>query len=476
MHTIVPLNAVVDGTIRRHQLLQRGDRVLLALSGGPDSVALLRVLVDLQAQYGISLACAHLNHGFRGAEADRDQCFAAELSQRFGLPFFSSKIDVPQLLGERYGSAQMVARQVRYEFLERVAEQEGCRRIALAHNRNDRLETFLLRLVSGIAPAGLASIPIARGRIIRPLLEADREQITHYLQSLQQPAMEDSSNRSLRYRRNLVRHRLVPVLADLFPGFQDRLLRLMDDCTLENHYWQEQFGTADRLGLAVEKNGFSFALEKLRIAPLPLVCRSLAHYATLTVPGGRGPGHAFFRHLPELLPGGRGERIWFRNRFLEIREERKRVYLQRVSGSFRQGATSFQYSLQPGENHLPWGRLRLERRPAGGQGRKFFQAQAKKGIFWINSDSIAPPLIARNREAGDRIDLSGTGSKKIKDLLIDGGIPLRLRRECTVLADRDGVVACLIPGLPEKSRVGTRAMIRSAGEALVLEICAWGEE
>ena len=210
------VSAVWD-TIKRFSLLQPGDLVLCAVSGGPDSVALLLALKELGLEWPLSLSVLHVNHGLRGAESDRDASFVGTLCRQMEIPLHVRSHRLKVGPGE---NLQDRARRVRYRFLFEIAAAGGSV-VATGHNLQDQAETLLLKLARGSGPVGLSGIFPAREifphrpeaspvRMVRPLLERDREDILGFLERRGQPYREDSSNRNLRYDRNWVRHHLIP--------------------------------------------------------------------------------------------------------------------------------------------------------------------------------------------------------------------------------------------------------------------------
>ena len=206
------LAARVLDTIRRRALLRPGDGVLVALSGGPDSVALLRLLRELEAGGELSVAgVAHLNHGLREAANDDEQ-FCRALASEMGVPFRSDRIDVRAMAARLGTSLEDAGRQARYALFERVATELGADVIATGHTRDDQAETFLLRLLRGAGPRGLAGIHPRVGRAVRPVLDCGRDELRTYLAAIGQSFREDESNRDLSIPRNRVRHELLPLL------------------------------------------------------------------------------------------------------------------------------------------------------------------------------------------------------------------------------------------------------------------------
>ncbi|HEX6464160.1 MAG TPA: tRNA lysidine(34) synthetase TilS, partial [Vicinamibacterales bacterium] len=195
----------VRRTIRQQALCAPGCRILVALSGGADSVALLLIMRELERDGDLALAGAvHLNHLLRGADADEDERFCAGLASRLGIRFLSDQADVAVLARAQRRSIEDAARTARYAFFERAADACGADAIAVAHTRDDQAETFLLRLLRGAGTRGLAAIHPRAGRVIRPLLDVERAALRSYLADIGQPFREDASNADVSIPRNRV--------------------------------------------------------------------------------------------------------------------------------------------------------------------------------------------------------------------------------------------------------------------------------
>ena len=219
--------------IREHDLLRAGDRVAVAVSGGADSVALLRLLLELRSELGIVVSVAHLNHQLRGADAERDAGFVAELAERHGLEFHLATRDVRAYAVEHKLSLEAAGRRLRYAFFSALVDEHKVDKVATAHTLDDQAETVLLKLLRGSWLRGLAGIhPRLRaedGRIwvVRPLLATSRREVEAYLQRLQQPWREDLSNQDRRFRRNRVRQLLPQLEAEHHPGVRAALVTAM---------------------------------------------------------------------------------------------------------------------------------------------------------------------------------------------------------------------------------------------------------
>ncbi|OGW14579.1 MAG: tRNA lysidine(34) synthetase TilS, partial [Nitrospirae bacterium GWA2_42_11] len=214
----------VRDTIACHNMLRYGDSVVVGVSGGPDSVCLLYILNELKEDYNLSLHIAHLHHGFRGSEADEDVRFVQSLSKSLGVPAHIDHIDVPSYIKKTKLSKQAGAREVRYRFFNRLADDIGADKIALGHTADDQAETFLMRLLKGSGLHGLTGISPVRDRIIRPLIDISSDEIKGYLSERDIRYRIDSSNLSPVYLRNKIRLELIPYLAKEYnPNIMDTL-------------------------------------------------------------------------------------------------------------------------------------------------------------------------------------------------------------------------------------------------------------
>ncbi len=203
------LLAAIRAAVSRHDLLRTGDRVLAAVSGGPDSVALLHVLVCLRSEYHLEVGVCHVHHGLR-PEADRDAAVVQGLAAQLGCPVTVEHVAVTLEPG---CSPEQAARAARYAALERAARRFRATRIALGHTADDQAETVLMRVLQGAGPRGLSGMPIRRGRLIRPLLDVDRATVGAHLAAHGLPAVDDATNRDPKFLRNRIRHELLPLLA-----------------------------------------------------------------------------------------------------------------------------------------------------------------------------------------------------------------------------------------------------------------------
>jgi tRNA(Ile)-lysidine synthase len=286
--------------IRREKLLHAGDRVGVAVSGGADSVALLRIMLELRPELGIVLSVVHFNHLLRGEEADADEQFVTQLAHRHKLEFFSGTGDVAAHARSHHLSTEAAARQLRYQYFRQLFEENKLNRIATGHTLDDQAETVLLRVVRGAGTRGLAGIypqllvDGSQFSVVRPLLKTRRKLLEGYLGEIGQDWREDSSNRDLRHARNRVRHGIVPRLdRTLNPAVRETLGETADIARSEEEYWQNEVSRA----MPEVWQSECLILRPAELAALPLalrrrVVRTAAEFLGLNLE---------FRHVEEIL-------------------------------------------------------------------------------------------------------------------------------------------------------------------------------
>jgi tRNA(Ile)-lysidine synthase len=443
--------------MRRHALLRDGRRVLVALSGGADSVALLFLLRDLEEAGALRVAAvAHLNHRLRGAESDADEAFCVALAGRLNLPVIVEQADVATIARDDKRSLEDAARSVRYAFLERAATRAGADVIAVGHTLEDQAETFLLRLLRGAGARGLAAIHPKAGRIIRPLIDVERADLRTYLARRGEPFREDASNLDVAFARNRVRHELIPLLQSRFsPGVTHVLAR---EAELARH--DEEFLAAEAIELASrivlpDVAGVTLDADGLRRAPRALSSRVV--HAVLQRLAGTKSIH--FEHVERLLglaepsagagralslPGQDAVRVGTQIRLRPAGPQSRR---NRAEGSAKadEPRTEFAVSLSiPGEVALAHGfavGAELLPGPVGPAGRPTKWA-ARGAEVGIAAGAVQLPLAVRSRRPGDRFrPLGAPGKRKLQDFLVDRKVARNERDTVPLVVDgRDRIV------------------------------------
>ena len=247
--------------IRQKNLISPGDRIVCGLSGGADSCTMVNILHMLSNELKFSVVCAHLHHGLRGKEADRDLAFAKSFSESLNIPFFSKKTDISAIAKEKGISPEDAGRQERYNFFCEVMEETGANKIATAHNKDDNAETILMHIVRSSGIKGICGIPPMRGNIIRPLLCVTRSEIENYCKKTGLEYVTDSTNSLADYTRNKFRLEIIPALENINPSVKDALCRLGEAATLQQSFIESQ---AEKVNLNLTEMGAELSVEELK--------------------------------------------------------------------------------------------------------------------------------------------------------------------------------------------------------------------
>lgn len=415
-------------TVEQFQMIVPGERVLAAVSGGKDSMCLLHLLWRAQDSHDFILEAAVFDHQIR-PEAAGEAAFVQRWCQERDIPCHLGRDDVPRLARERGKGLEETARDVRYAFLERIASEVGASKIATAHNADDNAETLLLHLLRGSGLRGLGGIPPVRGKLIRPLLTVSRADIERYLLQWDVPSVEDASNADCSFRRNAIRHEVLPLLKTYNPRLLEGLTRSIQGFRADNAFLEAQ---ADRAAAAMRHDGdvVRFPVGELLRLPEALSHRVLQRLAcasdaalVLTAAQREALLALCRSDAPSArlsLPNGRCAR----------REYGMLILAPEPSAQIPAPVT-----LQPGKCVRFGARMfscALETCPKG----KFNQPDS----FYLRPS--AQPLLLRPRRTGDSIALPARSRKTVKKLLIDCKIP-RLQRDQIAVFEAEGQLAAL---------------------------------
>jgi tRNA(Ile)-lysidine synthase len=426
----------VQELLRRQRLFRPGDRIAVAVSGGADSVALLRVLLELQPELGIVLSVAHFHHQIRGAEADDDRQFVAALAQEFQLEFHSGGADVPAYAREHKLSLETAARELRHRWFADLVRRGALDKVATAHTLDDQAETVLLRILRGTGVRGLAGIaPQQRAKkLVRPLLTITRQEVEAYLSAIHQTWRNDSSNLDLRHTRNRVRHTLLPLLeTDFNPAIRQTLADMAEVARVENDYWCKELATLlprmvregkpTRSGRSAA-GAKTLALDIAALRGLPeavwrMVLLKTAEMLSVSIE---------FKHIQQLtdmmqnpkqrqnlsLPGGLLAQLGLRELTFSLKPEEK--------------PADYRYLLPvPGEVAVPeLGKtIRARVTQVISAGKQTISGYNPPSL--LNRTLLAPELTVRNWQAGDRFFPAHSRSpKKVKELLQPSRLGARL--------------------------------------------------
>lgn len=420
------LNEICD-LLQERGLVSVGDRVLVALSGGPDSVALLHLLVGASRRLKLDLHAAHLDHALRD-ESREDARFVSDLCSSLGIPLVVERRDVAALARLHRKGLEETARDQRRRFLLVTARKLGCVAIALGHHRGDQAETVLHRLLRGTGPAGLAGMRPRNGLFIRPLLSFSRGQILTFLSEQGHSFVEDASNRERRFTRNRIRLELLPLLGEFNPRLEEHLAGLARRFAEDEDFWNvEAAGALAGLRQAGERESW---LDRLRLLALHPALRSrvlrmalgevrghldglsAVHLQALEdlLQGGPAQGEI---HLPSAWAARRYQRLWLRT----APPEKSPPFVRVVDG--------------PATVSLPDGRrllFGLADTPRG----------EHSGAVEFAAGQVAFPLTVRTFRPGDRFHpLGAPGGKKLKDFFIDQKVEREVRASLPLVAADD---------------------------------------
>jgi tRNA(Ile)-lysidine synthase len=442
------LSARVLRTVRRHALVARGGRVVVALSGGHDSVALVHLLLELEAAGELVVAgLAHFNHQLRGADADADEVFCRAMAAALGLPIETGRGDVRALARDERRSVEDAARAARYAFLEDAADRLGADVIAVGHSADDQAETFLLRLIRGAGPRGLSGILPRSGRVVRPLIDIPRADLRHYTADRQLDARDDVSNSDLGIPRNRVRHELLPYLEGEFsPGIARVLAReaaiARED---EDRLHQEAIDLARSIVLT-SKDAVDIDTRALTSLHPALASRVARVALGILAPGA----FAGFDHLERFLQFARegrpGSAMSLPGQQAVHRGGRIVLGPEPPRGGHAAETTSFQFPLSiPGEVALGaqgWA-ISAERAEAANWPAGASRQGAVNVAVALEPSSL--PLAVRSRRPGDRFRPVGLGhGKKLQDFLVDRKIPRETRDSLPLVVDREDRIVWVV--------------------------------
>jgi tRNA(Ile)-lysidine synthase len=487
------LHRHVLDSMRRNRMISPGDRVGVAVSGGADSVALLRLLEDLREALGITLLVLHLNHALRGEESDTDERFVAGVACQSGLEFISVREDVAGEARRHRWNLEDAARRLRYAFFERVVAQGRATRVAVAHTADDQAETVLARLIRGTGPTGLAGIYPMMDHVVRPLLEVRREELRDFLRGRGETWREDATNRDTRRMRSRIRQELLPLLERDFSGAiverLDGLARLARD---EEVFWAALVQERFRASVSTRPQGFSIRVSDL---VYPLSFRAAAPEAKETE-AFRVVSQRLVRRIDEELrrdmsrlgathveqvlrlatQGASGQQIQLPGGLTVERDFDRLVFSRtgrkaRSLGARRTSASPYEYSVD-----VPKRGLATVSVPE--LGRRFClkvidwplrASDTKSAPEALDIDLLRAPLVLRNWRPGDVYRPRGRRqARKLKELFQACRIALRERAQWPVLTSAGNLVWArgMPPAEEFSAKEGTRAGLLIAEEGL----------
>ncbi len=422
---------------RKHALIQPGDRILVAVSGGVDSVVLLDLLRRLCPEWQLELCVAHFNHRLRGEESDEDEQFVKTICAEMQTPVFTEAQDVAEYSQANKLSIEMGARELRYQFLDRVAAENDCQRIAFGHTADDQAETILDRVMRGTGVAGLTGIPIRRGKYIRPLLFASRRQIMAHADEFGLHFRYDSSNDDLSYKRNRIRHLLLPQIKKDFNPKVVAALNHLGAIMMEVDAFLREQGRTAYLKCLRYQDADKIVLDIIAFLAYftPLQNYILRHALDVL---GDDPRRLDFQttdRMVQLLRNRRPGKEIKLDSGLTMRLSSDALVLSKAKRAIHR----IEITEMPGKYNL-WQGLVLEIK-AESKPLEQVLFQRDPNIEWIDADLMGGPVCVRTFRAGDRFHpLNLKGSKKLSDFFVDEKVPFYLRDSVPILECGSGIV------------------------------------
>jgi tRNA(Ile)-lysidine synthase len=438
----------VAASARARQLFDAGDHLLVAVSGGPDSVALLSVLASLAPVKRLTLSALHINYGLRGEESEEDARFVSRLCAELGVPLTCERIDLSRAPNQRKGmSLQTRAREARYAALQRAAAAVGAGKIALGHTADDQAETLVMWMLRGSGAAGLAGIrPVRDAVYVRPLLDVSRTDVLAYLNAKGVSFRMDSSNAKPLYLRNRIRHQLLPLLKQFNPAVVDALTRqadiLRDDDRCLEQWASEWISRHVQRG-----DDRSLAVPRMAVLELPValqrrvIRRVMQQAAQSPYSPTFGSAEAV---LEKIVRGRSGSSLALRGASVVREYERVRFFPNRTVGRPAGGgvsdrAVSLCLSVPSAIVWPPTEQvIRLSYAPASdGTGM-----HAGTQIARFDADRFTHPLVVRSWKAGDVFHPQGMGGrrKKVQDYFCDIKLPRERRTGVPLLVAPEGIL------------------------------------
>ncbi|MBA4495805.1 tRNA lysidine(34) synthetase TilS [Paenactinomyces guangxiensis] len=444
--------------IEQHQLLKQGETVLVGVSGGPDSIALLHGLHQLSPDYGWSLFVIHVNHQLRGKESDEDAHYVEDCCEKWNIPCRIERVDVSGVIAAGGGNKQATARRLRYEAFQNAAESFNADKLALAHHADDQAETILMRFIRGTGVAGLKGMDRVRSwngiQLIRPLLGISRQEIESYCAERDLHPRFDQSNLSLTYTRNQVRLQLIPMLTTYNPQVKEAILQLSEVVREEEKVWDQLVQDAFK-EILVKKSDSSITLDVSSFLHFPVALQRRIVKLILSCLLRQGTSEATLDSIEQVrkvsihknpsvsidLPG----RIKVEREYQLLRIK----VLGRANGQKQEKAGAEPVVLSvPGVTSLPGFVGRIEIIVSD---QPIHSLQPCRDWTVFDAEKIRPPLLVRSRRPGDRMTCYGlNGTKKLKNLFIDAKIPRQSRDSYPIVTADEDII--WVPGVRRSNK------------------------
>ncbi len=400
---------LVSDTIKEYNMIKNGDRVIVALSGGADSVCLLHILNCLKESMYFTLEAVHINHCIRGKESDGDESFCKKLCQSLNIPLEIFRVDIPTLTKLSRKSTEETARDVRYEKFAEVADESG--KIATAHTLSDNVETVIFNMIRGTGLKGLCGIPPVRGNIIRPLINITRRQVENYLTGINQSFKTDSTNLSDDYSRNKIRHKIIPVMEEINSGFLKSFSNCVTTLKEENSFLQQ-----------LAENEYNSHLENnslVNISQIPQIIRKRVISRFLS--NNNLPVSFEKINETDIICNLGGKFNIRKDTFIVCKKNRLYIENSSVKTEYKE------ITARIGQNRIF-------------DNKTLLISRDKKGKNIIDADKICGQVICHSRKNGDKIKLMGRDFTSSVKKLLNENVDASLRPFIHYLSDDEGLI------------------------------------
>ena len=453
----------IKNTIIKYDMISEGDSILVAFSGGPDSVALLDCLKRMRKNLKLTLYAVYINHNMRPTATAGEENFCRDFCRRNKIHFFLVKRDIPSLASERKKGLEETAREERYRIFEELLVSYNIKLIALGHHYDDRVETVIFRIIRGTGLSGLKGIPPKRDKIIRPLYDLTKTEILDYLKSRKLSYCFDRSNLNSDFKRNYIRNILLPqIQKNLNPAVDKAIINLSEIATAEESHLDKITSKKTKKILKVSQgNKFELALNKFKEYDIWLRRRILRHCLSKLSEEKQMPDKIVVDRLDELcfnkqkaasLPGNIQAEI-IGNKLVIYKKVKYNYNLNIIIGEILK---------------LPYPQLFFKSKILS-RFKTSFNYKRLAGSVKLDYNKIAEPLYVRNIQDGDRFrPLGMKGTKKIGDYLTDKKILKVYRDEIPVLCDQKGIIWLVGVEIADRVKID-----EETGKVLKIEVSQW---
>ncbi len=464
-----------EAAIKSYAMLERGDKVLIALSGGKDSVCLTDILSRISSRYGITVAACHLNHMIRGEEAFRDEEFSRKLCEEYRMEFFFKRVDVPEKAQNEKKSIEEAARDARYEFFAELSVRHGFNKIATAHTLSDQCETVLFNIIRGKGLISVSGIPAVREldalsddgvKLIRPIISLTTEEVMEYVRIHSLSYVTDSTNSDTVYARNLIRHEIIPLMKKMNPSFEKSVRELSSEAKNYHELIKDECDSFFEDN--IDRSGGSFsplapavflAQDKKRRAVLyEYIFRMLPKEKKASLTRERFEAICdYLFTIHEKNVSHVGKEIALGNGLVCVFEKDSFGFIEKEHSSRKKNRASSELScdgaadndgkeefipIRFGENYICFSDciIKVERCT---EAIKAESLNKKNMTIYVDADTADNGLYARMRRSGDKVIYGGM-SHSVKNILAEAGFPSHKRDSVPVICDKEGIV--WVPG------------------------------